>query len=106
LNVITIWDKAIGISFDGLGVSPKLSLSGIISLLIEQIQKEHTRGKARALFDLWTDTVNLKNYGNLIEKTFHTEIDPFEADQVKLYSAAIRSILRMKDNRYGVPTTQ
>ena len=94
LNVKTIWDKVISSSLDNSGASTKLSLSGLVSLLLEQLGKEGIKGKARALFDLWTDTLNMKNYGSVIEKAFKTEISLMEVDRYKSYSGAIRKIIK------------
>ncbi|MCP5105065.1 MAG: hypothetical protein GY950_16880 [bacterium] len=94
LNVKTIWDKLISSSLDEGGSSTKLSLSGMVSLLLEQLAKEKTKGHARALFDLWTDTLNLKNYGQLIEKAFKTKIDATEVERYKRYSQALRQLIK------------
>ncbi len=94
LNVRTMLDKVIGSDFGDTGVSTKLSLSGAVSILIEQVLKEYTKGHAKALFDLWTDVLNIKNYGALIEKSFRTELDSKEIEFFKNYSSAIRSIIR------------
>lgn len=94
LNVRTIWDKLITSEFGESGVSSKFSLSGMVSVAVEQILKEQKIGRARALFDLWTDTLNMKNYSSLIEKTFNTVIDPIEVEKFKKYSEAVRSIIR------------
>ena len=94
LNIRTIWDKLVSSHLDEAGPSAKLSLSGLVSILLEQLSKEHIKGQARALFDLWTDTLNMKNYGELIEKAFKTEIDRKEIESFKSYSKAIRGIVR------------
>ena len=94
LNVRTILDKVISSDFGDSGISAKLSLSGVISVLVEQMLKEHTKGHAKALFDLWTDVLNIKNYGSLIEKVFRTELDPQEIEFFENYSSAIRTIIR------------
>ncbi|GAF76036.1 unnamed protein product, partial [marine sediment metagenome] len=94
LNIKTIWDKLVSSSLDEDGPSTKLSLSGMVSLLIEQLTKEKAKGHARALFDLWTDTVNLKDYGQLVEKSFKTEIDASEVERYKQYSQALRQLIK------------
>lgn len=94
LNVKTIWDKLISSSLDEGGPSTKLSLSGMVSLLLEQLAKEKTKGQARALFDLWTDTLNLKDYGQLVEKAFKTKIDATEVERYKHYSQALRQLIK------------
>ena len=94
LNVKTVWDKVIGSSLDSDGASTKLSLSGMVSLLIDQVSTEMAKGKARALFDLWTDTLNMKDHGALLERSFRTEIEPAELERYKEYSEALRSLIR------------
>jgi len=94
LNVRTLWDKLVSSQLDQSGPSAKLSLSGLVSLLIEQAMKERTKGRARALFDLWVDTLNLKNYGALIEKAFKTKIQHQEIERFQKYSVAVRAIIR------------
>jgi hypothetical protein len=93
LHVKTIWDKIFSANFDNSGVSTKLSLSGLMTILIDQLSAEGAKGQARAIFDLWTDTLNLKNYGELLEKSFKTEIDPKEIEQYKKYSVSVRKII-------------
>ena len=93
-NVRTIWDKVILSSLGSDGASTNLSLSGMVSLLLEQASTEMTKGKARALFDLWTDTLNMKDYGALLERSFNTEIKPDELDRYKRYSEALRSLIK------------
>jgi hypothetical protein len=56
--------------------------------------KEHTKGRARAIFDLWVDTLNLKNYGVLIENTFHTKIRNEDVERFQRYSRAVKAIIR------------
>ena len=94
LNVKTIWDKLVSSSLDEQGPSTKLSLSGMVSLLLEQLAKENAKGQARALFDLWTDALNLKDYGQLVEKAFKTEIDSREVERYKQYSQALRQLIK------------
>ena len=94
LNVKTIWDKILNSSMDDSGVSTKLSLSGMVSILIEQLAKEKAKGHAKALFDLWTDTLNMKNYGQIIEHSFKTDIDPKEVKRYQQYSGALRNLIK------------
>lgn len=94
LNVKTIWDKLISSSLDVEGASTKLSLSGMVSILLDQTSIERTKGKARALFDLWTDSLNMKDHGALLESSFNTEIDPNEVKQYKKYSESLRFLIR------------
>jgi hypothetical protein len=51
LNVKTVWDKLVSSSLNEEGTSTKLSLSGLASLLIDQLSKENAKGHAKALFD-------------------------------------------------------
>lgn len=97
LNVKTIWNKLVSSSVDDSGVSARLSLSGLISLFFDQLASERVRGQARALFDLWTDTLNLKNYGELIEKSFGTTIDSAELQLHKEYTESVRKLIRGAD---------
>lgn len=94
LNLRTIWDKLISSQIGESEISTKVSFSGLVSVLLDQLLKERIKGRARSLFDLWTDTLNLKNYGKLIEETFKTEINTNEIDFLKKYSNAIRAIIK------------
>jgi hypothetical protein len=94
LNIRTLWDKLVSSELDRSGPSAKLSLSGLVSLVVEQAMKEHTKGRARAIFDLWVDTLNLKNYGVLIENTFHTKIRNEDVERFQRYSRAVKAIIR------------
>jgi hypothetical protein len=93
LNVRTLWEKIIDSSLDQSGVSSKVSLSGMVSLLLDQLSKERVKGQARALFDLWTDTMNLRNYEQLIERSFEARIEVTEAARYKAYSEAVRKLI-------------
>lgn len=97
LNVKTILSKLFSSSVDDSGVSAKLSLSGLMSLLCDQMATERVKGQARALFDLWTDTLNLRDYGGLIEKTFGTTIDSAELELYKGYTESVRRLIRGAD---------
>jgi hypothetical protein len=96
LNIKTVWDKVVSSSLDEKGPATKLSLSGLISILLDELLKERTRGKARALFDLWTDALNVKNYGQLLESAFGVTISLEEYKSVKAYSEAVRVIARKR----------
>lgn len=93
LNLKVLWDKLAGAEAGADGVSSKLSLSGAVSVLLDEFVKSRKMGRARALFDLWTDTVKMKNYGTLIEKAFKTKIDPKEVETLRVYSGAIRKLV-------------
>jgi hypothetical protein len=94
LHVKSIWDKMVSSSLDEAGISNKLSLSGFVSVLMDQLTSEGIKGHARALFDLWTDTLNIKNYGELIEKSFKRTIESAEIDQFNLFSEAVRKLIK------------
>jgi hypothetical protein len=94
LHIRTLWDKVVSSSLDEKGVGTTFSLSGAVSLLVDQLLVERTKGRARALFDLWTDALNVKDYGSLVRRTFGVEISPAEVDFVKEYSQAVRAIIR------------
>jgi hypothetical protein len=94
LNVRTVWDKLVSASLDEAGSSSKLSLSGAVSLLLDQLSQKQIRGRARALFDLWADTTNIENYGGLLESSLGVRVDTEEAKFVRSYSEAERRIIR------------
>lgn len=95
LHVKTIWDKLVSSSLDEQGVATKLSLSGMASLLLEQAKEAHTKGRASALFDLWTDTVNIKNYAGLLQSYFGTTINDEEIKHLKDYALGVRAAMRI-----------
>ena len=70
------------------------SIIGMVSLLLDQALKETAKGKARALFDLWTDTLNMKEYGPLLERSFKTDIKPMDVERYKKYSESLRLLIR------------
>jgi hypothetical protein len=93
LNLKVLWEKLAGMQVGTDGLSSKLSLSGAVSVLLEQFIKSHKKGRARALFDLWTDTVKMENYGTLIEKAFKTRVDPKEIETLRAYSGAVQKLI-------------
>jgi hypothetical protein len=93
LNLKVLWDKLAGAEAGADGVSSKLSLSGAVSVLLDEFVKSRKKGRARALFDLWTDTVKMKNYGTLIERAFKTTVDPREVETLRAYSRAVRKLV-------------
>jgi hypothetical protein len=95
LHIKTIWDKVISSSLDERGIGSKLSLSGMVSVLIDQLVVERTKGRARALFDLWTDALNVKDYGLLVQQAFGAKISASDVELMKAYSLAVRAIIRM-----------
>ncbi len=60
---------------------------------MDQYSHQKATGHAKALFDLWSDTLSIQNYGGLIQKSFGVEIDPKEVESLKQYSASIRSLI-------------
>lgn len=95
LNVKTIWDKVVGANLDEKGLATKLSLSGMASLLLEQAMEARTTGRAQALFDLWTDSVNIENYCGLLESYFGTPIRPQEVKHLKAYATGVRAAMQI-----------
>lgn len=93
INVRAIFDTLFSSDLDPSGMSVGLSLTRLVQVATDQIRQRRIRGRARALFDLWSDATNLKNYGSLIERTFGTEINPREARALNSYAAATKSIL-------------
>jgi hypothetical protein len=81
----------VGSNLDGEGVTTKPSLSGMASLVLEQAMEAHTRGRAQALFDLWTDTMNIENYGELLQSYFGRPIPPREIQHLKNYALEVRA---------------
>jgi acyl carrier protein len=65
-------------------------------MLLDELLKERTKGRARALFDLWTDALNVTNYGSLLESAFGVTISDDEYESVKTYSQGIRAIARRR----------
>lgn len=94
LNIQTIFDSILNADWGEEGVSVSLSIVGVLVALLKQFQKMQVRGRARAIFDLWSDGKNLSGYGSLIEKSFGVQIDPAEMDSLEGYSSAVRSIIR------------
>lgn len=94
LNIKTIWDKMVSSSLSEEELSSRISLSGAASLIIEEIHRQHVMGRAKAIFDLWTDTRSIKNYGKLLEDNFGTTITSEEIDFTSKYSHALKTIIR------------
>lgn len=93
LNLKILWDKLVGSEAGDGGISTKFSLSGAVSVLVDEFVKSRKKGRARALFDLWTDTVKMKSYSKLIEKSFGTTIDTRAVENLQSYSRAIQKLV-------------
>jgi hypothetical protein len=60
------------------GLSPSLSLSGLLTVLAKQVGKRTIVNRANAIFDLFKKTLRIKDYGNLLSKI--TSYRPSNAD--------------------------
>lgn len=66
LNLRTLWEGTFSADISEEGLSSGLSLASIANILIKKVATERAKGRAKALFDVWTNTLNMKNYGKLV----------------------------------------
>ena len=94
LTMRIVWDGLIAPTIGDFSIHT--AATRVISLLLKQLNRVGIKGRAKSLFDLWINTLNIREYGKLLENNFKCMLDSDELEKYKLYSRGIREIIDYK----------
>lgn len=103
--VLEIWDAVGELKVAEQSSYPELqsslNLGALLSLGIKGFKVLQVKARARQLFDLYNKTLQIRNYGNLLEKVFHVESKKLvnDIDKIEKLGTAIDKLASVNRNR-------